>query len=457
MPSLHLRAAAVVVAVALSGFSAALSAVPLPKPGPHYKAICVVDVRGPVHCVRIGDLNRVLSPEQVARFQQLLDDLFPQAAGKTARNAVVGCGHGDWITANVTIPAPEPPFSRGALGSGKRAPGFPSVSDAQGLASRCRASVQGSLDAAIRGAGGDRGQLITATVAQMDAAVAACRDSSSPVAFGTSASRYTDARSRYQEAVAAIEAKYSPSDVINGDHDAMWAYYVLGESKTLAKQLDEFFTRSLDNQDREDRTQTQNFITEVLTAISEGLEALTRGDKPKPAPPPKPPATGPVPVPAVTQPPSDIATPCFGENCKPSCSEIEARWQRFKASCEESGWNAFNCQAFLAAANHCVDPRLINPGPDGDMTCPARAKLDKWGKAKVAWVEQCRRRKWIMTPGERGDYLCVAPSLGVPPPRFDPCNDPRVLTSPDQCGGPAPGNDPRPPRPVPQPDPHRPG
>jgi hypothetical protein len=96
---------------------------------------------------------------------------------------------------------------------------------------------------------------------------------------------------------------------------------------------------------------------------------------------------------------------------------------------------------------------MSSPGPDGDMPCPTRAKLDKWTKAKIAWVAQCRKRKWIMTPTERGDYACVAPSFGALPPQFDPCNDPRVLTSPDQCGPPTPGNEPTPPRPKPAPDP----
>lgn len=66
-------------------------------------------------------------------------------------------------------------------------------------------------------------------------------------------------------------------------------------------------------------------------------------------------------------------TPCReGADCAPSCEEKNARWQRFKDSCEQSRWQAYPCVAFLRKVNGCVDASLINPGPDGDLTCPVK-------------------------------------------------------------------------------------
>ncbi len=446
-------------ALALCAFSAALAARPFPIPKPHYKALCVVDSKSRVHCARLEDLNRLLSPEQVAELQQLIDDLFPQLARKKARNTLVSCGHGDWIKTDLTVPPSTAAPQRGVLGPGKPPPLFPSIAQGQSLVSQCRTSVQNDFDRAVSAAGGSRSQFVADTVAQMDAAAANCQESSSPVAMATPASRWVDAKTRYDTAAQAVEAKFKPPEnIADWSSEGIWAYAVWNTSDTIKAGLEKAFTyaylKYAEDHDFINLEQTQNLIVEILNSLAQGLEDLFK--KSQPPRPPDPPL-GPPPAPAVTKAPIDVTTLCFGEDCKPSCSELEKRWNMFKASCEMSGWQAFSCQAFLAAANHCVDPRLINPGPDGDMTCPSRARLDKWGRAKLAWVAQCKKRKWIMTPTDRGEYLCVAPNFGAVPPRFDPCNDPRVLTSPDQCGGPNPGNAPKPPRPVPQPDPHRPG
>ena len=75
----------------------------------------------------------------------------------------------------------------------------------------------------------------------------------------------------------------------------------------------------------------------------------------------------------------------------------------FKSYCDQSQWKAWQCVSFLAKANGCADPRLINPGPEGDdMPCPANARVDKWTKMKAAWVEQCKKRQWIMMPTRDG-------------------------------------------------------
>ena len=149
--------------------------------------------------------------------------------------------------------------------------------------------------------------------------------------------------------------------------------------------------------------------------------------------------------------------PCMTDDCTPTCSQVAAGWSMFKADCERASWQTYRCQAFLAAANNCADPALIHPSPEGDAPCPSHARTDKWTKLKIAWLNDCRKRQWVMMPTDKGKILCVAPDFGVVPPGFDPCNDPRAMPGPDDCTGTNPRNVPTPPRPVPQPDPHHPG
>ena len=83
-------------------------------------------------------------------------------------------------------------------------------------------------------------------------------------------------------------------------------------------------------------------------------------------------------------PASSAAMPCMGENCKPSCADVAAAWNRFKAYCEESHWKVYKCMSFLARVNGCADPSLIHPSPEGDdMTCPDKARVDRWSQAEI--------------------------------------------------------------------------
>ena len=113
----------------------------------------------------------------------------------------------------------------------------------------------------------------------------------------------------------------------------------------------------------------------------------------------------------------------------------------FKEFCEQSDWKAYPCVDFLRKVNGCVDMTLINPGPEGDLTCPTWGRDDAQTKFKWAWAEQCRRKKWIMMAITDDTAVCSAPDIFAGPPgvRVDPCNDPRVMPAPDApCfGGPA--------------------
>ena len=438
----------------------ALLAQPRP-PGfrPHYKAFCVVDGQGRARCVRFEDLNRLLSPGQIQKLQNLVDELFPQLSTRTgaARNTIADCSGDRWVRADLSIPpsAPAGPITGVPGSTRKRAP-FPSSADAEQLLAQCRSAVQTDLDHAVAAVGGVGGsdRLVADTVAKMDAAVANCRESSmGAVALQGGASQWADAQARYRDAVQAVETKYSPDDVAKHDPAATNAYATLADAKETETFLHDIFAAAQTKTDKGDREETFKFLVDLLNTVSAELE---RAAKASPPPPPSGPTnsepSGQRPAP-VTTPASGAAMPCQGENCKPSCADVAAAWSRFKAYCEESHWKVYKCMSFLAKVNGCADPSLIHPSPEGDdMTCPDKARVDKWSKAKVAWLEQCRKRQWVMMPTQDGKLVCVAPDFqGMDQPRFDPCNNPRAMPGPDDCGGPVPPIEPS--RPVPKPDP----
>jgi hypothetical protein len=473
------------------GICAAMAAAPLPAPRFRYQVICRVDDSGTARCVRIDQWKRLLDPADVQRLQNILADLFPQLAGRrtTARNTLVDCGHDVWNRAAVPVPASSRRASFGAApGSPRKTPPFPSSNDADLMVSACRSSVQSDFDRAVQGAGGGRSQFVSDTVSRMDAAVAGCRDQTSPVAEAGGVSQYVDARARFDAAAEAVADKYSGDQVRSGDPAAQAAYAALTDAKDTRKFLEDVYLHVFRSTDLADRNDTLKFIAGILNELAESLEKLaqtapttTPAPETTPAPAPAPETTpapapqttaapapstspGPAPEPAPglgpkppgpnPTPPSGVAMPCMAGDCKPTCEQIAAGWSMFKTMCEQSQWQAYPCVAFLAAANGCVDPRLIHPTPDGDMPCPSNARLDKWSKFKQAWVDQCRKRSWVMMPVDQGKFLCVAPDFGVTLPGFDPCHDPRAMPGPDDCTGPVPPPDPSAPKP-PRPDPHR--
>jgi hypothetical protein len=447
-----LRVGCVVLALTIGGASV-LQGQPRPdrrKPKVVTRALCVVRNNARVECVGIEDLRRQLSPEMMDRIHQMIADILEDFGLGSGKNTLFGCNR-EWRTANVTLPPP----SIAALPRGSRAAptarAWPAASDVQNMVSQCRQSVRGDIEAGIRQTGVGRSEWVSQTVAQMDKAVAGCQDRTSPVAAGWSTwpEDLSKARGDYAAAKEALIEEYTAAEVVAGDPKAVTAYARLSDAEALKKIIESELDRNATNRNAQERETKRNFLIEMLQELAKEVQEIV--ETPIPATPvPENPSTQPqpTPAPAPTQPPTSGSTPCDPDTgCKPSCEQIQARWSAFKSYCEESNWQAYQCEAFLRTANGCVDMTLINPGPEGDMTCPTRAKVDKM---KESYLAACRKRKWVSIPSGDTDILCVAPDFDAARPGIDPCNNPRVLPDPDRCGGaaPLPGED-RPPKPDP--------
>jgi len=87
--------------------------------------------------------------------------------------------------------------------------------------------------------------------------------------------------------------------------------------------------------------------------------------------------------------------PAPGETDKLTCAQMQAAWQRFRDYCSQPGnnWQTYDCAKFVARMNGCADPATVNPGPNGDYVC--RAKASKREKAIQACEAQRKKTDMI--------------------------------------------------------------
>lgn len=128
--------------------------------------------------------------------------------------------------------------------------------------------------------------------------------------------------------------------------------------------------------------------------------------------------------------PSPSGTPSAGipreDGRARDCAAMAAWWAGIAGRCDQNGWQTYDCSRIVRMLNRCVDSALIQPGPDGDLTCPVRrtTSLDESRR------EQCKRRKMFGTYLENSD--CNFPSINERPSlNIDICNDPRAQCLPD--------------------------
>ena len=116
-----------------------------------------------------------------------------------------------------------------------------------------------------------------------------------------------------------------------------------------------------------------------------------------------------------------------------SCDSMRADWNRFKDECERTqSWErpGTDCNAFLRRANGCVDVTLINPGPDGDMTC-LRGEIDEETLLQGA----CSEKGKFMLSLEPGSASCGLLDRSSIPNLVDICRDPAARPMEEQCPG----------------------
>lgn len=110
-----------------------------------------------------------------------------------------------------------------------------------------------------------------------------------------------------------------------------------------------------------------------------------------------------------------------------TCENIAARWAAFKERCDQSDWRSYECEQYIRVSNRCPDARLINPGPDGDLTCQSKQP------PKDMRRDACERRKMFerATPDSLGGCNLAGTDrvTGLLP--ADICQDPRAYCSLD--------------------------
>lgn len=374
---------------------------PGPSPRPPVSPIieiCWVDRWQPAECISVKQLRQVLTESQVDKLLASLNNIGVDAA----HDALVECGRAPRPVVASIIPGTEP--------SKPVSPTTESLTSISGRISNCAeriAEYSGSLGGA-RGGGG----WIDSAVAQVDLDFSGCRDSgNSPIA-------QTDERK-----VKGVMDMSTPAPA-RSTADPSLENSALFVRKSHGSSSGGTTTTAGD-----DKKPTQADKKPTETDMWWAIRSFILG------------GVGP-------------RSPCRdGANCTPTCEQKQAKWQSFKENCEKSDWKAYPCVDFLRKANGCVDASLINPGPDGDLTCPNHATSAQ--RMRTAWEHNCELRQMFVVPVPGGGDICKRPDEAMPV-RFDLCNDPQAMPSEDQCIGPSRGSGPDRPSPKPEPDPRSP-
>ena len=394
--------------------------VPGLKKKPVIDEICSVDRWSGAQCVSISQLRRLLSASEVDRLLETMQRLLDRMGLAGGSGALVECGR-----------TPRPVVAQISPGT------KPAKSMTVSLTASSLRSFSSRMTACAQRVTGFRGNLsggqqswIDDTVGQVDADLANCHDG------GNSQIAQDGGGVTTERKVKGVIDRYTPAP-----------------PPTTPKG-----DPSVDN--------SALFVGTKGSGSSSGSGApaspppATDTTATTPPPPANPPSTT-SPAPPWKEPsPSGIrrgtTSPCReGADCAPTCAEKQAGWERFKDSCEQSHWQAYPCMDFLRKVNGCVDASLINPGPEGDLTCPPRSRQTPTERMRSLWELNCKRRQMFVTPVPGGGEVCKRPEEPTPT-LLDICNDPRAMPSQDQCTGPE-GNDiPDSPAPRPQPDPRRP-
>ena len=413
------------------------SRVRIPLPAPQYK-ICFVSPTGVARCMtREGidsRLGALLTPDELARVNAVLDDFAAAKGVDSKADLLVTCA-GGWRAIDVDVLA-----KRGQKGRSSGA----ALDDAERTA--VLASCSGRV---VTGLGGDADtshqDTVNAVVAAMDAGFEDCRDSGTgPVRDDDEPRQYPFERypGEVSEALRdfkkdaikdTIRSGLVPYEALGSEQLGTWDGHVnadqvvlrllmeLGKYAEEAKQAREAAEaaraiaaeEALEKAAEEERRAQEEdgrASEEEEEAAQQCIEKTTCEDPAAPtAAYPSPDASG------------------------LSCAEKQAAWDAFQSYCARSDWREFRCDQFLRFINDCPDITVIQPGPEGDATCPTRhSDADN---ARLAADLRCRQQGMFAIPGEDGVAVCVSDLKLVKLPEVDICLDPRGRATAAQCAG----------------------
>jgi hypothetical protein len=405
--------------------------------------ICRVHDDGLARCVRRSQLEQEMPPDLAKRLQQLLRDIYDQFGLDTKKHGLASCGTDEWSAFSAKTNSSGAGVTRSRTGVAGLTP---TLADAAAALSACHTAALAEAGISMPSPDADYDQWVNSVVSRVDGQMASCHDSTtSPIASaGTPSFAPSELMETRFGATRAGELTELEGRLSERERDTVWL--MIAAVKSAEKKIDKEKKAADAIQDPVERRKAQEKVTQeeewLLDLVNGFINFIFHFD----SEPAEPPAATPDKTPVVTQPcPPD-------QPCGTSCQEKQAAWQRMKDMCATSHWKAYNCVAFLRKANGCVDAARINPGPDGDLTCPERKS--KQQMRKEAYEQQCKRRGWIMLPVPDTQPTCVMPDLSRSmPAHLDICHDPRAMPGPDQCAGPdvpAPGDRPGPPPPDPR-------
>ncbi|HVG06074.1 MAG TPA: hypothetical protein VNM67_00050 [Thermoanaerobaculia bacterium] len=405
-----------VLAILMLTLAAAALAQPSGRrpPAPRIEEICTADTYGKPRCIRISDLQRTLSPQAYQKILDSIGELYRKLGLDRSKDALVSCGSKGF--GGVSLEGETP-------GAGKTLP-LPAdaVADLQKKIASCRSSISGwggrggaaGLDP---GAGYDA--WVAETVSNVEEDLSECRESGN----GMIAQDPGEAGKRKTVGVFDMSLR-PPAEAPQNNNTEGSSFFIKTKHEATASQPSGIGRASA------------QIIEELKKAMEKqagsgsggsgsGSGGSTGGSSGG--------TTG-----GSGTPGGSAGQPCpDAVDCGSSCEQAQAVWGWFKSQCEQSDWKAWPCVDFLRKARGCVDLALINPDPEGDLTCPGWGQDDEEQRRR-AWVEACERKKWIISPLPDGEVVCH--QADVPRPervRIDICNDPRAMPGPDQCTGPA--------------------
>lgn len=389
--------------------------------------ICVVNQTGWIRCARKKLIRERLRPGLSERENRLvmgaIDEINAEAGNSRAPDILVHC-MGDWHGVQATV---MPAAARSAAGAD-------GVSARSGPMAKERLdAVRSSCTSGGRTAAGERDRWGFrqggTSVDSFGAAVEACRDAKHSVA---SQGDLEDPKNR--EASRPKELKAIPvldnGSKRNAEEQRKKSQGASGDASAAAAVS---FEQSLLSRVRETKAAGDGSPAQ-MQAIDKAEQTLVdeaQAEAEAELTPEEQNAKQCLVEGQCTERTATVSRPPPGGEDGSTCASRQAQWNDFKRRCDNSDWRSWDCAAFVRLLNRCTDPRLINPGPDGDLICRSRGPSDS---AAFRIADRCKKEGMFARYTPAGTAYCGwEPARAMPSRGVDPCRDDLVNPNRDQC------------------------